>query len=742
MKPIVRVGAAVVATLALLFAVMASVPGVQAQEPAAADVTLTILHNNDGESKLLPSVDDGFPGIARFVATLKALQAADTNDGVVTLTSGDNFLASKEFNASLEKGVPFFDSIALSGVYDAMALGNHDFDFGPDVAADFIEGFDPAIPFLSANADFSGEPRLAALEATGRIAASTIINVGGTQVGVIGAVTPKLPNISSPRGVVISADVAAVVNAEVAALEAQGVNKIVLISHLQDVNEDRALIPQLSGIDIAIAGGGDELLANPGDTCTLADATPVDGYPAIVADSDGNDVPLVTGPGGYRCIGRLEVGFTNAGELVSYSGGAIGVSLTSTADAGVLAAVEAPIQAAVADLQANIVGVSDVALDGRRASVRTMSSNEGSLLSDAIFDAATRLAPGFGESVPTVGIQNGGGIRNDSIIPAGNISEATTFDIAPFSNFVVVTEVSRERFKELLEAAVSSLPAAGGQFAQPSGFSMVVDIRNPARELDRDGDCGLAGDAGSRITDVTLDDGTQLVVDGVVQSGPPLQLATIDFLAGGGDCYPLGDLSFTRLGITYQQALAEYISGTLNGQISAASYPAAGTGRISVLDGYGSGQLPTPTPVPTPTATPGATATPTSVATPSATPSATAVASATAVPTTAATSVPTVAATSVPISTAAPAPTAVLLVPTSTAIASGSGAFGFGDTPPPKASSSVSPSAKKAAAGVTPTAAKPLAVTGSDSRPLVAYGFLLLVAGLGIATLGRRLRID
>ena len=58
---------------------------------------------------------------------------------------------------------PYFDSIALSGLYDAMALGNHDFDLGPEIAADFIGGFDPAIPFLSANADFTGEPLLQAL---------------------------------------------------------------------------------------------------------------------------------------------------------------------------------------------------------------------------------------------------------------------------------------------------------------------------------------------------------------------------------------------------------------------------------------------------------------------------------------------------------------------------------------------------------------------------------------------------
>jgi len=161
-------------------------PAAQAQD---GDVTITILHNNDGESNLLPDEDGGDPGIARFVATLKDLQANAPGDGVVTLTSGDNFLASKEFSASLNNGTPFYDSIALSGLYDAMALGNHDFDFGPDVAASFVAGFDPAIPFLSANADFSAEPALQALVDSGAVAPSTVIETGGTQVGVIGAIT-------------------------------------------------------------------------------------------------------------------------------------------------------------------------------------------------------------------------------------------------------------------------------------------------------------------------------------------------------------------------------------------------------------------------------------------------------------------------------------------------------------------------------------------------------------------------
>jgi len=545
--------------------------------PAQAqdDVTITILHNNDGESKLLGDPEDGEAGIARFVATMRQLQADAAGDGVVTLTSGDNFLASKEFSASLEKGAPYYDSIALSGVYDAMALGNHDFDFGPGVTAEFVSGFDPAIPFLSANADFSGEPALQALVDEGRIAASTIVETDAGPVGVIGAITPRLPNISSPRGVTIDSDVAAAVNAQAVALEAEGVNRIILVSHLQGLTQDKELVPALNGVDVVIAGGGDELLKNDGDTC-IEDEDAADSYPLVI-----DDTPVVTGPGGYRCIGQLDVTFDADGNVTGWSGSSIGVPVDGDEDPAVAEAVVAPVSAALEGLRSNVIGTTEVPLDGQRSSVRTMTSNEGSLLADAILSAAQTRAADFGVASADVGIANGGGIRNDAIIPAGDITEADTFDIAPFGNFVVVGEVPRERFKELMENAVSGLPDTEGRFAQPAGFTMTVNLDNPGRDIDHDGDCELIGDPGSRVVDLTLDDGTAIVSNGAVVSGPPVQLATVNFLAGGGDCYPLGDLDFTPVGIVYQRALAQYIAGPLGGVVSAADYPAAGTGRIS-----------------------------------------------------------------------------------------------------------------------------------------------------------------
>jgi len=185
---------------------------------------LTLLHNNDGESKLLPlSTLPDFGGIARFAALVDQVRAAAESDdraladpvscnrsglgkrAAILVSSGDNFLAGPEFAASLERGT-HFDALALDLVgYDGLAIGNHEFDFGPDVFADFIEGFSlTRAPFLSANLDVSGEPRLASLASEGRIARSVVIARKGEKIGLIGLTTPLLPAISSPGNVVAS----------------------------------------------------------------------------------------------------------------------------------------------------------------------------------------------------------------------------------------------------------------------------------------------------------------------------------------------------------------------------------------------------------------------------------------------------------------------------------------------------------------------------------------------------------
>lgn len=575
------------------------------KDEACKPFTLTVLHNNDGESALMPS--DTTPeeaGVARFAtlvekAKKEALARPKDRDrrqntrGVIFLSSGDNFLASPAFSAGTETGT-LYDALAVRLMeYDAVAIGNHEFDFGPDVLAQFIQQAKRP-PFLSANLDLSGEPALAEL-ASGRnprIAASVVIKERGERIGVIGATTELLPFISSPRNVVVN-EVLAAILAEIEKLEDQRVNKIILISHLQTIQEDLSLAPELSGVDIMIAGGGDELLANPDDlllpSAVEEGIEPFGPYPMTATDADGVTVPIVTTPGQYSYLGQLVADFDCEGNIIAIDEEASGPRRVVSkvfpdgvrGDRQIQRRVVDPVEEFVSDLAATVIAQSEVDLDGLRESVRTRESNEGNLIADSLLWQAQQLAGGFGVDSPQIALQNGGGIRNDSIIPAGNVTELNTFQMVPFPNFVsVVPNIPRDQFKEILENAVSRVEQVDGRFAQVAGFSFTWDPNGTPQVLNDD---GTVLTPGTRVRDVTLDDGTQIVVGGVVQSGDPIDIATIDFNARGGDQYPYRGAPFTTLGVSYQQAVSNFIQDPtgLNGVISAADYPEGGEGRIT-----------------------------------------------------------------------------------------------------------------------------------------------------------------
>jgi len=572
-------------------------------------VTLTILHLNDNESQLLHAgkgIED-FGGAARIVTVVKNLRSAATTDVVITLSSGDNFLAGPEFKASLAAFNPalggvntYYDARALDAIeYDAIILGNHDFDFGPDLLADFIStGFTHSFPpYLSANIDFTGEPALQDLVQRGRIAKSIIIEKNGHRFGIIGATTPNLPFISRPGNVDVDSNLAAVVQNEINALLSDGVNKIIFVSHLQDLAEDTALIAQLNGVDVAIAGGNNDVLANTGDLLVPGD-TSVGTYPLLVNDATGRKVSIVTTGGEYKYVGRLIVDFDDtSGEItrIDPDSGPVRVAGGANPDAVmpdpiVQAQVTAPVQAFVDTLETNVIAKSEVALDGLRKHVRSKETNAGNLVADALLSEARRLSDNFGVKAPAIALTNGGSIRNNTIIAAGDISERDTYDIVPFPNFLSVFEkVPVTTLKDLLENAVSRIDTDGnsagsgtGRFAQVAGFCFEYDPSRQAIEIDNDGSIVTPGD---RVTKVILDDGTILIDDGiiVVDSTDTLDIVTVDFLARGGDQYPFHDLAFTHLYITYQEALSNYIRQGLGGVITAADYPEGGKGRIARL---------------------------------------------------------------------------------------------------------------------------------------------------------------
>jgi 5'-nucleotidase len=567
-----------------------------------SDVTLTLLHNNDGESALLEGLvdDQPFGGVAPFATVVEKLKKEGDRgrDNVSLLvSSGDNYLASAQFQASLDKGIPYYDAMAMDLIgYDAIAIGNHEFDFGPEVFANFVNSFKHKTPFLSANLDFSNEPVFDKLTSRGRIAASVIVKEEGEKFGIIGATTDFLPIISSPRDVIVN-EVLPAVQAEVEKLKGKGVNKIILISHLQSILEDLDLASMLDDIDIVVAGGGDELLANDDDVLVPGDEAAVFGsYPIIATDVDGTEIPVVTTSGGYRYLGRLIVDFDENGNLLQFDDESGPVRVTTgdfddavEANQKVARRVVEPVTAYVEALATTVVATTQVPLNSARGTIlvqgdpptpvipiqvinpgeRVSNTNLGNIAADSMLWQATELAGAFGVAAPDIAFQNGGGIRlPDTLLfgaaTVGSPVNVTRLDINnqfPFPNFVSMVEnVPVTQLKAILENAVSRVEFVDGRFAHVAGMSY---------EWDSTGTPNV-----DRVRTITVG-GTEVYAGGAYQvpETTTFNVATIDFLARGGDGYDFGGLPFTTLGVTYEQAMLNYLAGPLAGVITEAAYP-------------------------------------------------------------------------------------------------------------------------------------------------------------------------
>lgn len=609
MSRLVRTSGALILTGALVvpFAPAASASAPTDTPDGDAAFTLTLLHGNDPESALLNApADPDFGGAARYTTLLNELRDAENagdeaedgdaeEHGVVAVNSGDMYLPGPEFAASQEDGAPFYDAIATSHAeYDAISMGNHEFDLGPDLYAEFIGELPEDTTVVAANVDVSGEAELAALEEEGRIAPSSVVDVEGHEVGIVGALYPPLHTISSPRDVVVD-EVVGPVQAEVDRLAGEDIDKIIMISHLQDITYEEEVAQELTGIDVMVSGGGHEVMANPDDPLVPDDEVtehPDTGeelsYPLWVDNADGVEVPIVTAGSDYKYVGRLVINFDANGDLDSIGDRSGPVRVSGTGDDAVdphpevEAEVTKPVADYVEELAETEVAQSEVDLDGRNASVRTEETNLGSLLADALVDTGVRNAEEYEVPEPQIGIQNGGGIRNDSVIPAGPVTALDTYSIAAFANQVaVVPEVPRTQVKELLEHGVSAVPTADGGFMQVAGVNFAYEPDNTAQEVSEDGEVLTEGE---RVRHAVLHDGTAIVEDGAVVDGDDITIATNDFSAGGGDMYPFRDADFTVVGSTYQGALEQFLTDTLSGVVSAEDYPEGGAGRIVVGD--------------------------------------------------------------------------------------------------------------------------------------------------------------
>ncbi|WP_227267756.1 bifunctional metallophosphatase/5'-nucleotidase [Roseobacter weihaiensis] len=462
---------------------------------AAADYTLTILHTNDFHARFEPisrfdsgcsAEDDAagecFGGSARLVTAIA--EARDRAENSILVDGGDQFQGTLFY--TYYKGALAAEMMNKMG-YDAMTVGNHEFDDGPEVLRGFMDAVN--FPVLMSNADVTREPLLA-----DKLPKSIVIERGGEKLGLIGLTPEDTDELASPGDNITFSDPVAAVQGEVDKLTAEGVNKIIVLSH-SGYGVDQRVAAETTGVDVIVGGHSNSLLSN-----TAEDA--VGPYPTMVGDT-----AIVQAYAYGKFLGELNVTFDDQGNLTEAVGEPLIMDAAVPADAATaqrIAEAAKPLD----EIRNRVVAETATEIVGVREECRAQECAMGNLIADAM------LARVKDQGID-VAIQNGGGIR--ASIDAGEVTMGEVLTVLPFQNTLSTFQVTGDTIVAALENGVSQHEEEAGRFPQVAGMSYAFDITQPA---------------GSRISDVMIG-GAPIEMDklyGVVSN---------NYIRNGGDGYDM-----------------------------------------------------------------------------------------------------------------------------------------------------------------------------------------------------------
>jgi 5'-nucleotidase len=434
-------------------------------------VRVTLLQLNDVYQ--LSPVDKGMRGGLARVATLRQKIMVESPH-TLFLLAGDTISPSVASN--IFKGAQMIAAWNTLGL-DYAALGNHEFDFGPDVLRERMR--ESHFTWLGANVidrktgrPFGGMPAYAMRE------------FDGVKVGLFGLLTPDTALSSSPGPDAEFRDPFTTAAQLVPEMRAQGAQVIIAITHLA-MRQDKQLA-RSAAIDVIIGGHEHTLLES------LSGRTPI--------FKMGSDA---------RYLGRIDLNVeAGSGALESIDWQVIPVTSEVPEDPPVATLVAEYEQKLAAELDQPVGSVSAV-LDARQETNRSHETNLGSLIADAFRNAAKA----------DVALFNGGSIRSNTTYGPGMLTKRDVLAILPFENPVVKIEVTGEVLRAALEHGVSRVAEdrEAGRFPQVSGLRFSFDGRRPP---------------GSRVVSLTVN-GQPL------DAQHTYTMATNAYVANGGDGYTM-----------------------------------------------------------------------------------------------------------------------------------------------------------------------------------------------------------
>lgn len=514
---------------------------------AQADYTLHVIHINDLHSRMEAvnafdstcSAEDAaenkcFGGIARVATKINELRDAVTAEGgnVIVLDAGDQFQGSLFYTTY--KGAAEAEFMEKIG-FDAMAVGNHEFDDGPEGLAAFLDKV--TFPVISGNTDVSQSNVLA-----GRVQNHVVLEVGGEKIGIISALATDTVDTSSPGPSIIFQDEIDSLGADVATLEAEGVTKIIALNHV-GIFKDMKIAAAVPGIDAVVGGHSHTLLSSK-------DPKRIGPYPTWIDGPDGALVPVVQAYAYSKYVGHLKLTFDDAGNLKFAEGDTILLDASVVPDPEIEARVK-ELAGPIEELKNKVVAESTADIDGARETCRAMECPMGNLVAEAMLD---RVA----DQGVTIAIQNGGGVR--ASIDAGPVTMGEVLTVLPFQNTLSTFEVTGETIVAALENGVSQIEDGAGRFPQVAGLKYAFDPAAPAGARVSEVMVLIGGDAWGPIDPAAVykvvsnnyirggGDGYRMFVDAAnaYDFGPDLADVTAEYMAKVGPYTPMTDGRITR----------------------------------------------------------------------------------------------------------------------------------------------------------------------------------------------------
>ena len=466
-----------------------------AQAEESAGLEICILHTNDTHSHVAGLADNGNAafseensrgGYGRIATVIK--QSKAQNDNVIALDAGDQCQGSLFFIVNKNRMI---SDINQEMPYDAAVLGNHEFDNGCASAAEFTR--QSPYPILAANLKPTGTCAMGNSKTQPYI----IREIRGQKVGIIGLSNDEVVANASACKHTKFTDAAETVTQVVGELEKQGVQHIILITHL-GLDVDRELARKVKGVDVIVGGHSHDYLGEGSESGP---------YPIVETSPAGEPVLVVTAKSKAEYLGELKVTFNEAGVASSWSGAARELTRDIEPDAAVSAKIKKYAKT-LAEYQNLVITVNkNDMIDGMDA------TREGETLTALVVaDAALDYGKAYGAQIAII---NSGCIR--AALPKGKVTRGDCMNILPFGGYFPVLEVTGAQILEALEIGASGPRGQGAALLQTAGMSYTIDPSKPV---------------GARISEVKV-------------AGEPLDAARTyrvtmpNYVAGGGDGFSL-----------------------------------------------------------------------------------------------------------------------------------------------------------------------------------------------------------